>query len=152
MIPHVLRPVVYPLVPHVRRVWRHNAKARDLLIPIIKQREHDEKLVGSDKPNDAIEWMRDLLPEADKQDYGFQGIAQLAIGAVSIHTVTQLTTNTIFNLTAYPEYIPILKEEIDTVLRDSDGVWTLEGMARLKKLDSFIKESLRYETPNTSES
>jgi cytochrome P450 len=141
---------VYPFIPDVRRVWKQNAKARDLITPIIKQRERNEKLEGYKKPNDTIEWVRDLLPNADKRDYGYQGIAQLAITAVSIHTVTQLTTNSIFNLAAYPEYQSILREEIEIVLKGSGGVWTLDGVSKLKKLDSFMKESLRHHTPTTS--
>lgn len=137
-------------VPEIRRVWEHNARARELVTPIIKQREREEKLEGYEKPNDAIEWVRDVLPEADKKDYVYHGIAQLAIGAVSIHTTTQLATNVIFNLATYPEYIPILKEEIDTVLEESGGVWTLDSMSKLKKMDSFMKESLRYNGPTTS--
>jgi hypothetical protein len=150
MLPSFLRPIGSYFVPEIKKCLNQNTRARDLLIPIIKEREQAEKLPGYEKPNDAIEWVRDLLPEADKKDYGYQGIAQLAIGAVSVHTVTQLTTNTIFNLAAYPEYVPILKEEIDTVLAESGGEFTLESMSKLKKLDSFMKEALRFNTPTTS--
>lgn len=149
-LPSVLRSVAYPFITEVKRVWSQNARARDLLTPIIKQREHNEKIKGYEKPNDAIEWIRDCLPEDDKKNYGFQGIAQLAIGAVSLHTTTQLGTNVIFNLAAHPKYVPILEEEIDSVLKESGGEWTLDNMGKLKKLDSFMKESLRYYTPTTS--
>jgi len=149
MFPSFLRPIGSYFIPEIKKCLNQNARARDLLTPIIKEREEAENKPGYEKPNDAIEWVRDL-PEVNKKDYGYQGIAQLAIGAVSIHTVTQLTTNTIFNLATYPEYVPILRDEIDTVLAESGGEFTLESMSKLKKLDSFLKETLRFNTPTTS--
>ena len=61
-----------------------------------------------------------------------------------MNTTSQLITNAIFNLATYPEYVPILKEEMDAVFEESGREWTLESMGKLKKLDSFIKETLRY--------
>ncbi|KAH2314215.1 hypothetical protein KXV47_002739 [Aspergillus fumigatus] len=101
------------------------------------------------KPNDAIEWIWDLVPNEDKKNYGYQGIAQLAIAAVSVRTTSKLLTNIVLNLIAYPEYVPILKEEIENVLASCDGQWTLDSMSKLEKLDSFMKESLRFDTPLT---
>lgn len=69
-----------------------------------------------------------------------------------MNTTSQLITNAIFNLATYPEYVPILKEEIDSVLEESGGEWTLESMGKLKKLDSFMKETLRYNGHLTGES
>ena len=56
-----------------------------------------------------------------------------------------------FNLATYPEYFPILKQEISSVLEESGGQWTLESMVKLKKLDSFLKETLRYSGHLTGE-
>lgn len=139
-----LRPVVQYFISELRTIWECNARARDLLAPIIQQRESLARLGEYKKPNDAIEWLRDLVPEPDKNDPHFQGISQLAIGAVSVNTTSQLITNAIFNLATYPEYVPILKEEMDTVFEESEREWTLESMGKLTKLDSFIKETLRY--------
>lgn len=116
----------------------------------MKQREKDEATIpGYTKPNDAIEWIWDLVPNEDKKNYGYQGIAQLAIAAVSVRTTSKLLTNIVLNLIAYPEYVPILKEEIENVLASCDGQWTLDSMSKLEKLDSFMKESLRFDTPLT---
>lgn len=139
-----LRPIVQYFIPELRTVWKCNAKARELLAPIIQQRATQERNEDYKKPNDAIEWLRELIPELDKNDPHFHGISQLGIGAVSVNTTSQLITNAIFNLATYPEYVPILKEEIDSVLEESGGEWTLESMGKLKKLDSFMKETLRY--------
>lgn len=152
MVPAPLRPIAQYLIPNLRSVKRHNARARDLIGAILRQREVEEQLPGYEKPEDAIQWIKDTIPESDWKDYDFQGVAQLAIGAVSIHTTTALTTNVIFDLATYQEYVPILKEEIAEVLKEHEDTWTLEAMAKLKKLDSFIKESLRYNGATTSKS
>ena len=63
---------------------------------------------------------------------------------MSVNTTSQLITNAIFNLAAYPEYMPMLKEEIECVLEKCGGRWTLDSMREMKKMDSFVKETLRY--------
>lgn len=106
-------------------------------------------MAGYEKPSDTIQWMHDLLPGEDKQNYALQGVLQLAITAVSIQSTSKLIVNIILNLMKYTEYVPILKEEIEAVLGECGGEWTLESMARLEKLDSFMRESLRFEPPLT---
>ncbi len=48
-----------------------------------------------------------------------------------------------YNLAAYPQYIHELRDEIRTVLADHGGVFTNAAMQAMKKLDSFIKETMR---------
>lgn len=104
------------------------------------EKSHDHK-----KPLDSIEWLRDDVNNPkDKNDPHFHAIVQLIIGALSVNTTTQLITNSIFNLATWPEYVPILKQEIDETLREVEGKWTMESMTKLEKLDSFIKETLRH--------
>ena len=147
-----LRPIVQYFIPEVRNIWQCNARARDLVVPILRQREIQGKLGDYKKPNDAIEWLRDAVQGPDTNDPHFHGITQLLLAASSVNTTSQLITNAIFNLATYPEYVSILREEIDSELAESANEWTLESMARLQKLDSFIKETLRYDGHITGES
>lgn len=149
-VPSFLRPLAAVLISDLRRVYQHNDRARALVQPILQQREQDVKTVpGYAKPNDTIQWIHDLIPEEDKKDYAYQGAAQLAITAVSVQSTSKLIVNVVLNLIKYAEYVPILKEEIQTVLAECGGEWTLESMSRLEKLDSFMRESLRFEPPLT---
>lgn len=107
---------------------------------------------GYTKPNDTIEWIQDLIPEEDKKNYALQGALQLAITAVSVQSTSKLIANIILNLMKYTKYAPILLEEIETTLTECGGEWTLESMGRLEKLDSFMRESLRFEPPLTGKS
>ena len=102
-------------------------------------------------PNYVFEWLRDYVPETDKNDPHYHSIAQLGLGAASVSTTSNLITNAIFNLATYPEVIPVLKEEIDSALQETGGVWTPETMRKLKKMDSFLKETLRYHGNLTGE-
>lgn len=57
---------------------------------------------------------------------------------------SRLLTNVLFDLAARPEYVELLREEAQDVLKLNGGEWTLESMGQLRKMDSFIKESQRY--------
>lgn len=106
----------------------------------MREKNRDHK-----KPLDSVEWFRDDTNDPkDKNDPELHALAQLLIGALSVNTTTQLITNSIFNLATQPEYVPILRQEIDDTLREAGGKWTMESMAQLQKLDSFIKETLRH--------
>lgn len=151
-VPSFVRPLVAFFLPDLRRVYRHQDRARALVQPILQQREQDAKAtLNNSKANDTIQWIHDLLPEEARKDYAYQGVAQLAITAVSVQTTSKLIVNIILNLMKYVEYVPMLVEEIESVLAECNGEWTLESMGRLQKLDSFMRESLRFEPPLTGE-
>lgn len=59
-----------------------------------------------------------------------------------LRTSAQTSTDTLFDLAARPEYIAPLRAEIEEVI--SRHGWTKDAMARLVKLDSFMKESSRF--------
>lgn len=140
-----MRPIAQFFIPELRDVWRCNRRARNLLAPILADRVVREKSHDHKKPLDSIEWIRDDANDPkDKNDPHLHAIVQLIIGALSVNTTSQLITNSIFNLAAWPEYVPILRQEIDDTLKEAGGEWTMESMAQLQKLDSFIKETLRH--------
>lgn len=58
-------------------------------------------------------------------------------------TVSQSLTEAVYDLAARPEYIRPLRDEAEQVIA-AEG-WTKNGMSKLWKLDSFLKESLRFQ-------
>lgn len=56
-------------------------------------------------------------------------------------------THILYDLAALPEYIAPLRDELKTVLSETEGVFARNTLVRLKKLDSFITESQRYNLP-----
>ena len=61
------------------------------------------------------------------------------------HDLNKLTwktfTHAIYNLAAHPEYTQPLREEIEGIVA-TDG-WTKASVMKMRKLDSFLKESMR---------
>lgn len=51
-----------------------------------------------------------------------------------------------------PEIVPELREEIRVVLAEHDGEFTSLALQNLKKLDSFMRETMRYNPMGWSES
>lgn len=51
-----------------------------------------------------------------------------------------------------PELIPILREDVQQALAESNGVFTSLAMQNMKKLDSFLKETMRFYALGSSES
>lgn len=53
-------------------------------------------------------------------------------------------TNVLYDLAAHPEYVPALREEIKRIsAEEPGGKLRKKTMPKLRKLDSFIKESQR---------
>jgi len=141
----VLRPAVQFFIPELRNVWRCNRRAKELLAPILAKKIEQEREEDYKKPVDSIEWIRDDAGNRnDKNDPNLHAILQLIIGALSVNTTSQLITNCIYNLAAYPEYVSMLREESKKALADAGGEWTMDSMGKLEKMDSFIKETLRH--------
>ncbi|KAK9414413.1 hypothetical protein SUNI508_11255 [Seiridium unicorne] len=142
--PTWVRPIAKHLVSELRAIDRDVAKAQQLLKPIIDQRLLDEELDPSgERPDDFVQWLLDALPQDQKRDYYMQAKLHLILCAAAIHTTSNLATDCIYDLATYPEHQEILREEARSVLEDGDGWARKESMAKLKKMDSFVKESQR---------
>ena len=61
---------------------------------------------------------------------------------LTLGSAYQSMTHVLYDLAAMPEYIPALREEVESVVA-SDG-WTKAAMAKMWKLDSVFRESSRY--------
>lgn len=61
---------------------------------------------------------------------------------VLLLTHFQSFTHSIFDLAARPEYQQPLRDEIESVVADEG--WTKAAMGKMWKLDSFLRESQRY--------
>lgn len=142
--PTWIRPAARFMVSELNQIDRDVARAQELLKPIIDQRLQDEELDPSgERPDDFVQWLLDALPEEDKRDYHAQAKLHLILCAAAIHTTSNLATDCIYDLATYPEHQEILREEAREVLEDGGGWSRKESMAKLKKMDSFIKESQR---------
>lgn len=56
----------------------------------------------------------------------------------------------LYDLAAYQEHVAPLREELQTVLSEDGGKFRKSTMPKLRKLDSFMKESQRVNPPGLS--
>ncbi|TFK43278.1 cytochrome P450 [Crucibulum laeve] len=140
LFPKILKPVVgrfFTNVPtSINRAMRH-------LGPIIEDRLAKEEQYGkdwADKPNDLISW---LLEDAQGQQRTIRdlSIRVLSVNFAAIHTTSMAFTHALFDLAMHPECVDELREEVMAVI-EQEG-WSKGSMGKMRKVDSFIKESQR---------
>ncbi|TRX89080.1 hypothetical protein FHL15_009997 [Xylaria flabelliformis] len=150
--PPWMRPAAQYLVSELKTIRKDLAKAQAMLEPLIEERLTSAKdMSGSEKPDDFIQWLSDALPDEEKRNYFIQAKMQLLLSASSIHTTSNLTTDCIYDLAVHQEMQAILREEAIEVFEREEGAWERrDSIAKLKKMDSFIKESQRLSGNVTS--
>lgn len=55
--------------------------------------------------------------------------------------MSQALTHALYDLAIHPEYMKEMRDEIEAIIAE-DG-WTKPAMQRMRKVDSFLKESQR---------
>lgn len=150
--PAWLRPLGQYLVTDLAKLRQDTANAKNMLIPIVEERLQGMECPGYEKPDDLIQWLLDALPEGEKRDYQAQAELQLILSAASIHTTNNLLVDCVYDLAANPEIADELRQEALSVLENgvTDGWARKDSMAKLKKLDSFMKEVQRVSGNVTS--
>ncbi|KAJ7577379.1 cytochrome P450 [Mycena floridula] len=142
LFPSFLQPVAAKFLTNMASSTRRAVKH---LGPIIQQRFDMEEQYGLDwpgKPNDLLTWLiQDANERPERKTIENLTRRILTINFAAIHTTSMTFTSALYFLADHPELVPSLREEIETVI-STDG-WTKTAMGKMKKLDSFIKESGR---------
>ncbi|KAI4595736.1 hypothetical protein KJ359_006727 [Pestalotiopsis sp. 9143b] len=142
MVPSILRPVAYWLIPQCRSCRKAVADAHKIIDPEVERRVRavDEALARGEKPKktaDAIGWIHEVS-RGRKVDYVS---AQLSLTLAAIHTTTETTAQAVFDLCQYPEAVEPLRREIVEVVGEHG--WVKTSLYKLRLMDSFLKESQR---------
>jgi cytochrome P450 len=137
------------------RLGLHNPiiKQENILIKHIKKQVY-KRLQEKEKYGDSWKRPDDLLQDImekesidDPNNVNYQSLAHkmFALLLPSIHTTALACANVIMDLATRPQYMQELYEEQLEVHKEADekGVLPLETFDNMKKLDSFIRESLR---------
>ncbi|KAH6629724.1 cytochrome P450 [Boeremia exigua] len=114
-------------------------RAAELLEPVFLERLHAKS--GSEKHRDAIQWLIDGSggkPTTAKE----VSDSLLFLFMAGIHSTSATIVSIVYDLIAHPEIIPELIQEIKSVQAES-SVWNKSSLAKLRKMDSFMKESQR---------
>ncbi|CAB5156425.1 uncharacterized protein OCT59_016143 [Rhizophagus irregularis] len=156
MIPPVLD-FIYPRLQYyinciILKIYNPAVKHQRILIKHLKNQIY-KRLQEKEKYGDSwkrpADFLQDLLEEEsfDPNNINYAEIADkiCLFIFVSIHTTSNSCTHVIMDLASRPEYIQELYKEQLEVRKEADenGILPFEALNNMKKLDSFIRESLR---------
>jgi cytochrome P450 len=114
------------------------------LAPIIKDRQQYIDEYGKereDKPNDLISWLMDEASEVERSLRNlFVRVMTINFGA--INTTSMSFTHALYHLAAMPHYIQLMREEVEAAVAEEG--WTKNAIGRMYKIDSFFKETQRF--------
>ncbi|KAG6816479.1 hypothetical protein H0H93_008055, partial [Arthromyces matolae] len=140
LFPNILKPLVGRLLTNVESQIQ---RAMSHLRPIIEDRLDKEAEYGKDwtgKPNDALSWLLQLA-EGKQRTVRDLTLRILSLNFAAIHTTSMAFTQILFDLAANPSFVPALRQEVETVIREEG--FSKVSFHKMVKLDSFIKESQR---------
>ncbi|CZT24228.1 uncharacterized protein RCC_09946 [Ramularia collo-cygni] len=137
-------------------ISRPLAACTKILIPVIHERlrhmQDPELLKSWERPYDALQWLLDEILEQSVTDPSLLNEHTIALrilnwNMASIHSTAITFTNTVLDLYSSPnaeESIASLREECERVLAAHGGIWTKDAVNDLIRVDSAIRESMRY--------
>jgi len=92
--------------------------------------------------NDVLMW---LMYEAKDVEKSVEGLARrlLMVNLASIHSTSLTVTQVLYRLLSHPEYIEPLRQEVEAAVAEEG--WTKAGMDKMRKIDSFLRETQRVD-------
>ncbi|KAK1635049.1 cytochrome P450 [Colletotrichum phormii] len=149
--PPFLRPFVAYFLPERLEKEKQWAEGREI---VAKSMARKSALGGAPLENPPT--MLDHLSSGDHADKAgdldLQLLLQMTLAVASIHTASSTMVQVLYDLAAYPEYTEELRKEVVEVLESSGGIFTKQSLGEMKKLDSWMKESLRMNARDLSKS
>ncbi|KAF4989060.1 hypothetical protein FGRMN_9390 [Fusarium graminum] len=143
-----LRPIVYRFIPERAAIKDQWAKGRKRITASMRERK--EKGGNLEDPPTMLDHLSSGKNESIADDVEIQLLHQMTLIAVGTVTTFSSTTQAIYDLAAHSEYIPILREEVESVPRNHNGTFNKDSILAMEKLDSFLKESQRLNSPDLS--
>ncbi|KAJ3959925.1 hypothetical protein N0V92_003421 [Colletotrichum tropicale] len=121
-----LRPFQASRAPQVKKLHHRFQQADDFLRPVVTARRQGalHGLNEKDKPDDMLQWLMD---------------SQDKFGQQSDRAISNF-----YNLAVTPDLVATLRQEVEEVLAETDGNITAVALQKMVKLDSFLKEIMRY--------
>lgn len=155
-----IRPLVAPFLRERKEVHEVQTTVARLLEPIMNK--HDLSVpngglqTANSKPRRANEdnqagrmlgWLLGQYAKkaAEPPDPARLVRDHLTLSFAAVHVASMALSHVLHDLAARPEYLAILRSELDAELKNCllEGVLDTKSLANLVKMDSFIKESLR---------
>lgn len=152
LFPDPLKPIVQFFCPPAWAVSKYHKRAIEIIAPVVIERRRMEASGSKtyQKPDDFLQWMMDDANDFDGQPHKLAH-RLLIMTLASSFTTTMALTQAFFDLCAHPEYIEPLREEVSNALEDNSGLWDKKSFTKMRKLDSFMRESQRLNPPSLRE-
>ena len=116
-----------------------------------KTMTEDEALAAAEENNfNLVHWMIGHFKDPQNADAFELGGQQMTAAFAAIHTTGMAASHAIYDLATYPDIAPVLRAEIEAVIAEEnfpDKRLRKTSMAKLRGLDSFMKESMRFSPP-----
>lgn len=112
-----------------------------LLKPILDERLEAMNSPSFKPPPDLIQLVIDETPNGKGRTLDYQVNAQIGTGRAALFTTAATVYHLLYDLCVHPEYLPLLREE---ALELGEVSMTRANVAKLAKLDSFIREAQRF--------
>jgi cytochrome P450 len=153
-VPKMLHPIVGNLVGLAGKY--HYWRTRKCSLPLINRRLEDTRRKDAGdpnykewkEPNDYITWcIRTAQAEGrqDELDPSMIAMRIMPLNFASIHTTAMTGHAALVDiLSSDPSVIAGLREEAERIYREEGGRWTKQGLARMYRIDSAIRESQRH--------
>ncbi|KAK8101942.1 cytochrome p450 protein [Apiospora kogelbergensis] len=136
---------------NVKAIYATRRRGQEILKPVIEARLAEATGSGSaparghgPRFQDGIGWLVDSYMTDNhfvQTDHIMQDQAFLV--AASIHSISLTALSALLDLVDHADAIAEIREEIATVFAEHGG-WTRQSLAALRLLDSFMKESQRF--------
>lgn len=148
IFPDWIKPAVAFVNPFAYRVSSALRNAKRLVIPVIERRLKEQSLdAEQERPDDLLQWMMDRAEGSDARP---EKLAHrlLILTLASVHTTSMAATQALYDLCVHPEYVEPLRQELLDAMEKTDGKITKQTLNKLRKLDSFMRESQRLNPPS----
>ncbi|PYH91567.1 cytochrome P450 [Aspergillus ellipticus CBS 707.79] len=126
-------------------------KAKKLLVPeIIRRRDNAAKGIEEPEENthNLLSWMMEIATPQERDPASLAHL-EVVLSLASIHTSQMNAVHVLYDLLAHPEYLEPIREEIRDVIKEVGPwmTWEKPAFSKLRKLDSFMRESQRFNPP-----
>jgi cytochrome P450 len=149
--PVTIRPIVYRFVSGLGQMRREFSEGHGIVAKTLDRRiQHGKPL---DDPPSLLDWLADpKIGGATHSDVEMHTIAQMNLLVAALQSMASTVMQCLIDLAEHPEYVPELREEISKMLAEAKGVLSRQALSDMMKLDSFIKETQRFNSPDLSKS
>lgn len=149
LFPRFLHGLISYFIPSTWICCNYIRQAKRLLVPDIRRRQI--AMAAGEKSEEDMNLLNWMLEIATPRESNPSELAHLEVvmSLASIHTSQMNAVHVLYDLAEHPEYIKEIRQEIEDVIAE-DGKWSKWKKAsfyKLKKLDSFMRESQRHNPP-----